>query len=76
MHTVQDLWNIDLKTLTRPRIIFIKSLRLVSFTIRELVNNGTILVKYCATGDMLADLLTKGLAAPQHKKLITNLNMV
>ena len=44
--------------------------------VRELVNKGTILVKYCATGDMLADLLTKGLAAPQHKKLITNLNMV
>ena len=35
----KDLWNIDLNTLTRPKIIFIKSLRLISFTVRELMSN-------------------------------------
>ena len=35
----KDLWNIDLKQLTRPKIILIKTLRLISFTVRELINN-------------------------------------
>ena len=35
----KDLWNIDLKQLNRPKTILIKSLRLISFTVRELVNN-------------------------------------
>lgn len=35
----KDLWNIDLKQLTRPKIIVIKTLRLISFTSRELMNN-------------------------------------
>ena len=44
--------------------------------VRELVNNGSILLGYCASVDMLADLLTKGLAAPQHRKLSTHLSIV
>ena len=35
----KDLWNIDLKQLTRPKILVVKSLRLISFTARELMNN-------------------------------------
>lgn len=35
----KDLWNIDLTQLNKSRSFFIKSLRLISFTIRELVNN-------------------------------------
>ena len=35
----KDLWNIDLKQLNRPKTILIKSLRLISFTVRELINN-------------------------------------
>ncbi len=35
----KDLWNIDLKKLTRPKILVVKSLRLISFTARELMNN-------------------------------------
>lgn len=35
----KDLWNIDLQQLNRTKTLFIKSLRLISFTIRELINN-------------------------------------
>jgi len=35
----KDLWNIDLTQLNKSRSFFIKSLRLISFTIRELVSN-------------------------------------
>ncbi len=35
----KDLWNVDLRELTRPKIFFIKSLRLISFTARELMKN-------------------------------------
>ncbi len=35
----KDLWNIDLNTLTKPKILLIKSLRLISFTVRELMSN-------------------------------------
>lgn len=33
--------------------------------IREKVNNGTIELKYCPTHEMVADMLTKGLAEQQ-----------
>jgi hypothetical protein len=36
---------------------------------REKQETGDIDVKYCPTDDMLADVLTKPLAAPRHKKL-------
>jgi len=35
----KDLWNIDLTQLNKSRSFFIKSLRLISFTIRELISN-------------------------------------
>jgi len=35
----KDLWSVDLKKLTKPKIIIIKSLRLISFTARELMRN-------------------------------------
>jgi len=36
---MKDLWNIDLTQLNKSRSFFIKSLRLISFTIRELISN-------------------------------------
>ena len=44
--------------------------------VRELVSNGSILMKYCASVEMLANLLTKGFAASQHMKLTTNLSIM
>jgi hypothetical protein len=37
--------------------------------IREHVENGITSLEYCPTGEMQADILTKGLAEPQHAKL-------
>jgi hypothetical protein len=37
--------------------------------VREKLQGGEIEVEYCPTADMLADLLTKMLAAPQHARL-------
>jgi hypothetical protein len=36
---------------------------------RERQESGDIDVQYCSTEDMLADVLTKPVAAPRHKKL-------
>ena len=44
--------------------------------VRELVDKGTIQLSYCETGNMLADVLTKGLPAPQHNKLRVGLNIM
>ena len=33
------------------------------------MENGIITLEYCPTGEMQADILTKGLAEPQHAKL-------
>ena len=38
--------------------------------IREKVNDGDIQLLYCPTGDMVADMLTKGLYQHQLKKLM------
>ena len=35
----KDLWNIDLTHLNKTRSFFIKSIRLISFTVRELISN-------------------------------------
>ena len=40
---------------------------------REKVESGQIRVEYCATEDMLADVLTKPLCGPQHLKLSARL---
>ena len=37
--------------------------------IRDQVDNGTVVLKYCKTEDMLADILTKGLPRVQFEKL-------
>ena len=37
--------------------------------IREQVTNRTIELKYCETGNMVADMLTKGLGKERFKKL-------
>ena len=37
--------------------------------VREQVNNGKIVVKYCPTEEMLADLLTKGIGPTKFNKL-------
>ena len=44
--------------------------------VRELVEDGIIQLSYCESGNMMADILTKGLAAPQHNKLRTGLNII
>ena len=35
------------------------------YFVREQVNDGTIFLKYCPTGEMVADILTKGLSQHQ-----------
>ncbi|GMF94146.1 unnamed protein product [Phytophthora fragariaefolia] len=35
--------------------------------IRDEVKRGEVLVEYCETTTMLADIMTKGLAGPRHK---------
>ncbi|KAG2778034.1 hypothetical protein Pcac1_g11481 [Phytophthora cactorum] len=37
--------------------------------IRDEVKHGEVLVEYCETATMLADILTKGLGGPRHKDL-------
>ena len=37
--------------------------------VRERVNNGKIVVKYCPTEEMFADLLTKGIGPTEFNKL-------
>ena len=36
--------------------------------IREKLESGDINIAYCGTGDMVADILTKGLARDKHEK--------
>src|ERR1700689_2228391 len=43
--------------------------------IRDHVEKGTINVEYCPTEDMLADLMTKGLARERHAKLFGLMGM-
>jgi hypothetical protein len=38
--------------------------------IRDHIEKGTFNVEYCPTDDMLADLMTKGLACDRHAKLM------
>ena len=38
--------------------------------IRDHVEKGTIKVEYCPTEDMLADIMTKGLACKRHERLL------
>jgi hypothetical protein len=39
--------------------------------VREQVENGEVMFKYCSMEDMVADVLTKGLSKEGHNKLIT-----
>jgi hypothetical protein len=43
--------------------------------IRERIEEGTVKVIYCPTNEMKADILTKGIAAPQFKQLRDQLNL-
>jgi hypothetical protein len=43
--------------------------------IRDHIEKGTIKVEYCPTDDMLADLMTKGLARDRHAKLLMMMGM-
>jgi hypothetical protein len=43
--------------------------------IRERIEEGTVKVIYCPTNEMKADILTKGIAAPQFKQLRDLLNL-
>jgi transposase InsO family protein len=43
--------------------------------IRDHIEKGTINVEYCPTEDMLADLMTKGLARERHEKLLIRMGM-
>ena len=44
--------------------------------IREQVASGTIKLDYCATKDMAADIMTKGLTREQHCKLREKAGMI
>ena len=44
--------------------------------VRELVEDGIIRLSYCRSGNMMAHILTKGLAAPQHNELRACLNII
>ena len=44
--------------------------------VRQQLENGTIALLFCESSNMLADVLTKGLLAPQHNKLRTQLNII
>jgi hypothetical protein len=43
--------------------------------IRDHVEKGTFGVEYCPTEDMLADIMTKGLARERHERLIGTMGM-
>ncbi|POM58553.1 mitochondrial protein [Phytophthora palmivora] len=43
--------------------------------IRDEVKRGEVIVEYCETATMLADILTKGLARPRHKDLTAALGV-
>ena len=43
--------------------------------IREVVNQGKLLLKHCSTEDMVADLLTKSLGKPQVQRLRMKLGL-
>jgi hypothetical protein len=43
--------------------------------IRDHIEKGTIKVEYCPTEDMLADILTKGLARERHARLMGMMGM-
>eukprot|EP00644_Phytophthora_capsici_P019755 jgi/Phyca11/133774/e_gw1.738.2.1 len=43
--------------------------------IRDEVKRGEVIVEYCETTTMLADILTKGLGGPRHKDLTTALGV-
>ncbi|GMF31191.1 unnamed protein product [Phytophthora lilii] len=43
--------------------------------IRKEVKRGEVIVEYCETATMLADILTKGLAGPRHKDLTAALGV-
>jgi len=43
--------------------------------VREKVEDKTIVVKYLETGEMLADILTKGLPREQHRKLCEGIGL-
>jgi hypothetical protein len=43
--------------------------------IRDHIEKGTIRVEYCPTEDMLADIMTKGLARDRHVKLLKLMGM-
>ena len=43
--------------------------------IREVVNQGKLLLKHCPTVEMVADLLTKALGKPQFQRLRLKLGL-
>ncbi|KAG6616793.1 Integrase catalytic core protein [Phytophthora cinnamomi] len=43
--------------------------------IRDEVKRGEVIVQYCETATMLADIMTKGLAGPRHKDLTAALGV-
>ena len=47
----------------------VKHIDICHHFVREQVTSGTIKLDYCATKDMTADIMTKGLTCKQHCKL-------
>jgi hypothetical protein len=44
--------------------------------IREKIEDGIVSVEYCPTQEMVADVLTKGLAKDRHRALIQEMGLI
>jgi hypothetical protein len=52
-----------------------KHIEVHHYFVREKVARGAIILEYCPTEDMLADVLTKALARDRHERLISNMGI-
>ena len=52
-----------------------KHIRIRYHFLRELVNEGVVVVEYCRTSEQKIDIFTKPLGGPTFSKIATNLGM-
>lgn len=43
--------------------------------VREVIRRGEVMLEYCPTGEMVADILTKNLPRPKHRYFVNLMNM-
>lgn len=53
-----------------------KHIEIQHFFVRDLVDKGKLCLEYLPTEDQLADVMTKGLAAPRFQKLRAMLGVI